>query len=956
MTYASKLSEVGTMPVSIAELDLDKCAYQYGQSFTNLLTYSEQLDHADWTASGGITVTANQATAPDGTLSMDLLDDDSTSSEGVYNEATIADDLSPYSGSFFLKENTASESEVILELYGGTKISGTINVNWNNGTPYLTASGNATVWSIDHIVDGIYRVSISVTNNASGNTTLRLAVWPAGFSATNTGSVYAWGAQVVTGVDPGAYVKTTSESVIGACRAGVSVAEFQDWDTGNNGATAIKGTVTHDTLKRSVMFTPTAADAQFYMNGVTPGNMSIDGSIYDTVRMKVRQMVSGGAWEGNCRFRDSGTGYSLGSTSISDPSFVVGEWQTLEWDFSGDAAWLAATITGVRVDFVTDNAGAWEIEWMDVVKKTKITGQECYNTRFTCQDTPNYTKHLKTFRFVEPIEGLPAGVDMIPSMIRSPQIAPTKITQGFGLGKRASVTLAFSDHPHHDRGIDPYVGNRSYDPEAQGTYWGKLRARTPYYQGRTIRIKTGFIQDVQSGHLLINPAGDKLLITPSGGFIEIYGDSVLNWDNFESRTYIVEEIRGTDSNGTVEVVAKDILKLADDVRSKVPLASDGVLLNDISIIATSMNVVGGTYNDPVALGTSEWVRLGDEIVQYTAISGTGTSADPWVLAGLTRTDITWGSTGDSHDADDSVQQCKAWQADNIRYIIDELLVTYAGIPSSYINAADWDAEESRWLLSINLTTIISEPTGVGTLISELQEQGYLNIWWNEVDQEIKLKAVVPPVLNAPVLLDDISNVLADSIKVKDNTSDRVSDVWIHYDKADYTSDDIGNFRKIYIAADEGAKSDDQFGDSRIKVIKSRWFNGSNTSIAQQTANRLLSNLRNIPQKVSFSMDAKDSVGTVTGDVRDLVLDNIQDADGSAATTRVQIISSKEAVTGHRYDYVGITGIGTSIFGFIGPDTLNDFTAESTENKQKYAFIADEVTQKMSDGSDSYRII
>jgi len=482
------------------------------------------------------------------------------------------------------------------------------------------------------------------------------------------------------------------------------------------------------------------------------------------------------------------------------------------------------------------------------------------------------------------------------------------------------------DHPHHDRGIDPYAATRPYTPAEQGSFWGKLRARNPYYQGRAMRIRAG------------------------------YRGASWDWANFEDRNYVIEEIRGPDSQGRVQVIGKDVLKLADDKRAVCPAGSDGELTLGMTAVATLMSVAGGTYNDPSVTGEQEWVSIGEEIIEYAAISGSGAVGDPWVMTGLDRNDLAWGSTNEGHDIGDAVQQCKAWQAVNVRDIIDELLVSYAGISSSYIIAADWDAEESRWLSSYNLTTILYKPTGVSHLISELQEQCNLRIWWDEIDQEVKLKAIAPPVGNVPTVLNDSSNLLADTLKVKDVTKDRVSQVWVYYDPKDYTETDTKNYQKLYIAIDADAETDDQYGDQRIHVIKSHWFDETHASIASQTASRLLANRRSAPRTITFSMDAKDSAGTKTGDIRDLEFSDIQGADGAFETARVLITETKESEYGHQFDYQGITGIGIARFGFIGPDSLLDYTAESAANQLNYGFICDSTTLKMSNGDESYKII
>lgn len=133
------------------------------------------------------------------------------------------------------------------------------------------------------------------------------------------------------------------------------------------------------------------------------------------------------------------------------------------------------------------------------------SGSECYNTRSTCQDTANFSKVVKTYRFCTAGVKLPVGDTLIPCInsvsLRSPEINPVE-----SIGVRGSSTVTFNDFPHHDRNIDPYVDNRSYDPEAQGTFFGKLKARNKFYASRPARVYTGFFDEVElMPELITNP-------------------------------------------------------------------------------------------------------------------------------------------------------------------------------------------------------------------------------------------------------------------------------------------------------------------------------------------------------------------------------------------------------------------------------------------------------------------
>ena len=80
--------------------------------------------------------------------------------------------------------------------------------------------------------------------------------------------------------------------------------------------------------------------------------------------------------------------------------------------------------------------------------------------------------------------------------------------------------------------IDPYVIERTYIPINRGTYFGKLKARNPFYNGRIMRVYSGYLEQ----------------------------DGSFNADNFEVRTYVIEQWDGIDTNGITKITAKDILK------------------------------------------------------------------------------------------------------------------------------------------------------------------------------------------------------------------------------------------------------------------------------------------------------------------------------------------------------------------------------------------------------------
>lgn len=170
----------------------------------NLLTQTRAFDGSAWTAINGGTVTADTATAPDGTVSADTLTDaNGTSSAGRRQTITIPDDTASYTGSVYLLKTTGGGSatvQVQVVLVNGSAVTRAVRYDTDAGT-VLAGTGN--IVSADA---NWWRVSMTATNNASGNTQARLDVLPAvdvhggtGNVGATTGSCTAWGAQLELG-------------------------------------------------------------------------------------------------------------------------------------------------------------------------------------------------------------------------------------------------------------------------------------------------------------------------------------------------------------------------------------------------------------------------------------------------------------------------------------------------------------------------------------------------------------------------------------------------------------------------------------------------------------------------------------------------------------------------------------------------------------------------------------
>lgn len=550
-------------------------------------------------------------------------------------------------------------------------------------------------------------------------------------------------------------------------------------------------------------------------------------------------------------------------------------------------------------------------------------GNECYNTRITTQDEVNYTKLLKTIRFSTYTRLFPKSMRNIPNIVGKPVFTPTRIMPEKGLSTRSSVTFTIKDTPHHDRGLDPYVSTRNYTPEDQGTLLGKLLTRNRFWIGRTIRVLTGYATDPW------------------------------DWNNFDTREYIIEKFDGPFRNVktgdiTYKITGKDILKSIADDRVQVPTPSTGTLASNLAIDAGSMTLNTGEGADYTSSGT---VAIGAEIIAYaTNVSD--------VLGGLTHAQ---GGTEDvAHNSGDTVQQCYVITSTNIVNVIYDLLVNEGGIPARYIPFTDglpaqaWDDEKTNWLSGVIINTILHEPTGLDQLINEICDENQIDIWWEETTQEINLKTNTPPLINAPVtILKDDQNIIDGTFSRKELTDKRVSRVLFAYDKADLTeNNDLTNFLIVDLNIDADKESTNQYGTEKLKQLKSRFMDASNTSVVSQAARRTLNRFGHPPTEIKFALDAKDG-DVKTGDLVDIDSQYLQNFDGSNKVSRMQILQAKE--NGDRFDYVALSFIIGERNWFIGPNTLNDYSIESDDNKDAFAFIGPD-TGIFADGGALYTII
>lgn len=185
----------------------------------NLLKRSQEFGHADWTSLGAVAVTSNDAVAPDGTTTADLISDASAAEyRGLRQTITVANDSSSWCASIYVKKTTggtAATFGINLNLTGGSSVFQSLRLNTDTGAAVTTGNPVTVTSHGDY-----WRASCYLANNGTGNTSFLVSLFPAtsayGGGTTDTvagqGAHHVWGAQLNAGTTPLPYTATAGTS------------------------------------------------------------------------------------------------------------------------------------------------------------------------------------------------------------------------------------------------------------------------------------------------------------------------------------------------------------------------------------------------------------------------------------------------------------------------------------------------------------------------------------------------------------------------------------------------------------------------------------------------------------------------------------------------------------------------------------------------------------------------
>jgi len=480
-------------------------------------------------------------------------------------------------------------------------------------------------------------------------------------------------------------------------------------------------------------------------------------------------------------------------------------------------------------------------------------------------------------------------------------------------GVQATCRVSMRDFPWDDHVGDFYTADRGALPDR--TFWSVWAARNRFFGGMELVVYDGY-------------AGQEL-------------------SEFRQRLYAVDKIDGPDGSGGVTISGVSPLVQAEGKRSLFPDAMDVRLVSAIDDTQSTIRVLTNdetNLSKAFGISTRKGLIIGSEIMLYSG----HVTVEPGIYdVAVDRGQLR--SVAASAAIDARVQRIGYYEDVPTWQCARDLLQNHTPVGAALIDGPMWIDEGETYLSTLRSTAVITTPTPVFDLMGETCQQGMFFVWWDEYAAKVKMQAIRPP-RGAVTLLDGVSNIVADSVRIKREPESTLTRVFVYYGPKDYTKNDKANYL-VVDATVEGENEDPRAGgEARTLEITARWV--GTAAHAQQVISRILSRYRDVPRFLTIQVTSKDRAITI-GDVCDVTQRQIVDAEGRVLSSRWQVISWEEVKMGEIY------ALDLQTYELIGKfaswvaNDAPDYAAASDLQKADGAWWAD-AAGLLPDGSNGYQ--
>jgi hypothetical protein len=203
------------------------------ESRQNLTNYSQEFSNAYWSKIGS-TITADAVVAPDGTLTGDVLVENTASGTHRVSRAITVTSSTVYTYSLYAKAQSRSN---ILLYISGANVGRVFDLS--TGTTGGTVGGTPTASEIVSVGNGWYRCAITFTSVSTTETIEAYGI-STGTTFNYTGNGWnaftIWGAQLEAGAFATSYIPTVASTVTrSADAATMTGTNFSSWYNASEG-------------------------------------------------------------------------------------------------------------------------------------------------------------------------------------------------------------------------------------------------------------------------------------------------------------------------------------------------------------------------------------------------------------------------------------------------------------------------------------------------------------------------------------------------------------------------------------------------------------------------------------------------------------------------------------------------------------------------------------------------